>query len=246
MVQPRYGTWATGADAYTPADAARALAWHGPDDPGDWHPVVRTFRDGHAETWWAADATLGWWGPDGFTRLVVATACLAPCRARPPGTWPRTCPAGGPREADSPHPAADLGRDRADLRHPALDRAELQAGQGRPGGRLPGRRIPRSASDQAWSVTRSASLGRWFAENPPQHGLPQPAAWGLARRRGGPQIAVPPPDRPGHGRCARPRRPSLDRAAALVAGMVQAPPPRSCRPMNSVAAGRGLHLDILN
>ncbi len=59
-LKPRHGTWAYGADAYTPADAARALAWNGPDDPGDWQPVTRTFRDGHAQTWYAADATLGW------------------------------------------------------------------------------------------------------------------------------------------------------------------------------------------
>src|SRR6201984_430077 len=64
-LRPRRGTWARAADAHTPVDAARALAWDGPDDPGDWHPVVRTFRDGHAEPWWAADATLGGWGPDG-------------------------------------------------------------------------------------------------------------------------------------------------------------------------------------
>ena len=36
--------------------------------------MTRTVRDGHAETWWAADAVLGWWGPDGARRLVVATA----------------------------------------------------------------------------------------------------------------------------------------------------------------------------
>ena len=42
-------TWARDADAHTPVDAARALAWDGPDDPGDWQPVTRTFRDGHAE-----------------------------------------------------------------------------------------------------------------------------------------------------------------------------------------------------
>ncbi|MGH7751044.1 MAG: IS701 family transposase, partial [Candidatus Dormibacteria bacterium] len=73
-LRPRRGTWAYGAGAHTPVDAARELAWGGPDDPGDWHPVTRTFRDGHTETWWAADATLGWWGPDGARRLVVATA----------------------------------------------------------------------------------------------------------------------------------------------------------------------------
>jgi hypothetical protein len=54
-LKPRRGTWAYGPDARTPVDAERALAWGGPDDPGDWHPVARTFRDGHAETWWAAE-----------------------------------------------------------------------------------------------------------------------------------------------------------------------------------------------
>ena len=71
--------------------------------------MTRTFRDGHTETWWAADAGLGWWGPDGPTRLVVATA--DPGTLPDKATWylatnlPRP---GGPREADSPHPAADL------------------------------------------------------------------------------------------------------------------------------------------
>ena len=108
-LKPRHGNWAYGADAFTPADAARVLAWGGPADPGDWRPVTRTFRDGHAETWHAADATLGWWGPDGFTRLVVVTA--DPGTLPDKATWylatnlPRP---GGPREAGSPHPAADL------------------------------------------------------------------------------------------------------------------------------------------
>jgi hypothetical protein len=66
--------------AHTPVDAARALAWDGPEDLGDWRPVTRAFRDGHTERWFAADATLGWWGPDGARRLVVATA--------DPGTLP--------------------------------------------------------------------------------------------------------------------------------------------------------------
>src|SRR5450432_189271 len=51
-LKPSHGTWAYGADAYTPVDAARELAWGGPEDPGDWHTVTRTFRDGHAETWY--------------------------------------------------------------------------------------------------------------------------------------------------------------------------------------------------
>jgi hypothetical protein len=108
-LKPRHGKWAYGADAYTPADAARALAWGGPEDPGDWRPVTRVFRDGHTETWRAADATLGWWGPDGVRRLVAATA--DPGTLPDKATWylvtnlPRP---GGPHEADSPHPAAGL------------------------------------------------------------------------------------------------------------------------------------------
>jgi hypothetical protein len=108
-LKPRRGTWAYGPDAHTPVDAARALAWTGPDDPGEWQAVTRTFRDGHTETWYAADAALGWWGPDGARRLVAATA--DPATLPDKATWylvtnlPRP---GGPREADSPHPAAPL------------------------------------------------------------------------------------------------------------------------------------------
>ncbi|MFJ8745314.1 hypothetical protein ACIRL2_38810 [Embleya sp. NPDC127516] len=71
-LKPRHGIWARGDQAHTPVDAARVLTWGGPRDPGDWNAVIRRFRDGHTETWWAADARLGWWGPDGTTRLVVA------------------------------------------------------------------------------------------------------------------------------------------------------------------------------
>jgi hypothetical protein len=108
-LRPHRGTWARAADAHTPVEAARVLAWGGPGDPGDWRPVTRTFRDGHAETWWAADASLGGWGPDGVRRLVVATA--------DPGTLPdkatwylvtNLARPGGPREKDSPWPAASL------------------------------------------------------------------------------------------------------------------------------------------
>jgi hypothetical protein len=108
-LRPRHGIWAREADAHTPVDAARALAWGGPDDPGDWQVVTRAFRDGHTETWRAAGATLGGWGPDGVRRLVVATADPGTLPGK--ATWylvtnlPRP---GGPREPGSPHPAAGL------------------------------------------------------------------------------------------------------------------------------------------
>jgi len=108
-LRPHRGTWARAADAHTPVEAARALAWGGPEDPGDWHPVTRTFRDGHAETWRAADASLGGWGPDGVRRLVVATA--DPGALPDKATWylvTNLARPGGPCEEDSPWPAASL------------------------------------------------------------------------------------------------------------------------------------------
>lgn len=107
--KPNRGTWARRDQAHTPVDAARALAGTSPEDPGDWVEVTRVFRDGHTQTWWAADAQLGWWGPDGTTRLVVATT--DPGTLPDQSTWylatnlPRP---GGARDHDSPHPPADL------------------------------------------------------------------------------------------------------------------------------------------
>jgi hypothetical protein len=72
-LKPRKGTWAPAEHAHTPVEAAGALGWRGPSRPGRWRRVARRFRDRHTETWWAADARLGGWGPDRPLRLVVAT-----------------------------------------------------------------------------------------------------------------------------------------------------------------------------
>ena len=51
------------------------------------------------------DATLGWWGPDGARRLVVATADPATLPAQGhlvSGHEPNLPRPGGPREADNP------------------------------------------------------------------------------------------------------------------------------------------------
>jgi hypothetical protein len=160
-LKPRYGTWTYGAGAYTPADAARGLAWHAPDDPGDWQAVTLAFRDGHAETWFAADATLGWRGPDSFTRLVAATADPGACRTRPPGTWPPTCPG-----------LAARGRQTARTRPRAWPRSPGSTGSGTGSSRATNRSrtswvgpasrsvpTPRSAATRPWSTARSASAG---------------------------------------------------------------------------------------
>jgi hypothetical protein len=108
-LKPQKGMWAPAEAAHTPVDAAQGLRWGGPDAPGDWTRIVRQFRDGHEEIWWAAEPTLGPWGPNGRHRLVVATTDPATLPAL--STWylltnlPRP---GSPRAAASPLVPADL------------------------------------------------------------------------------------------------------------------------------------------
>jgi hypothetical protein len=95
---------ACAAQAHTPEDAARRLRWRGPAHPGDWTPVERRFRDGHTQTWYAADLTFSGYGPERVVRLVVATTDSTTLPAV--STWylttnlPRR---GSSRAADSPH-----------------------------------------------------------------------------------------------------------------------------------------------
>jgi SRSO17 transposase len=107
-LRPSKGTWAPADQPHSPAEAARRLRWGGPAAPGDWTPVERTFRDGHTETWWAADLTLGGYGPDRRVRLIVATTdpvtlpevstwYLATTLPRPGSPWATE---GGPGPAD--------------------------------------------------------------------------------------------------------------------------------------------------
>jgi len=84
-LKPSSGIWAPADAVHTPEEAARELRWGGPDAPGDWTPVVRRFRDGHEETWWAADLIYGPYGPDKPVRVVVATT--DPATLPPLTTW---------------------------------------------------------------------------------------------------------------------------------------------------------------
>jgi hypothetical protein len=72
-LKPGKGTWAPAEAAHTPTEAAGELGWQGARKPGRWRRVTRRFGDGHTETWWAADAQLGRWGPDRPLRLVIAS-----------------------------------------------------------------------------------------------------------------------------------------------------------------------------
>ncbi len=253
-LKPRRGTWAYGADAHTPVDAARALAWNGPGDPGDWRPVTRAFREGRTETWWAADAALGWRGPDGARRLVVATADPAALPAK--ATWylvtslPRP---GGPREEDSPHPAAGL----AEIVRIYGIRNWIEQSYKQVKDQL-GWADFQVRSDTA--IRRHQALvncafsfcwNAWFADHPPQHRdtapRPGPGAGerGAARRRA-PAGTVLAAGAAGGARLAFP----LDRAAALVAGMVQGAPATAAASPDQLGRGRlrpaPLHPELTN
>jgi SRSO17 transposase len=117
-LKPHVGTWAPEYAAHTPVEAAQDVGWHSRRRPGGWHRVTRRLRDGHTETWWAADARLGSWGPDQPTRLVVATTNPATLPERT--TWYLV--------TNRPHP--DHGRARAraharGLRLPPADWGEI-------------------------------------------------------------------------------------------------------------------------
>jgi hypothetical protein len=242
-LKPRRGTWAYGPDAHTPVDAARALAWDGPDDPGEWQAVTRTFRDGHTETWYAADATLGWWSPDGARRLVVATA--DPATLPPKATWylvtnlPRP---GGPREADSRHPAAPLAEIVRiyGIRH-WIEQSYKQVKDELGWADFQVRSDTAIRRHQALvNCAFSFCWDAWFHDHPAPH---QPA------ERGGPRAAVPPPAPP-WPRALRAIRAWLSPWIALQrwwpAWSTAPPPPQLQALMNSVAAGCGLHLYIPN
>jgi hypothetical protein len=84
-LRPSHGTWGPEDAAHTPEDAAREVPWTSAEEPGGWTAVERRFRDGHTETWWAADLELAGYGPRGYTRLVAATTDPATLPAA--STW---------------------------------------------------------------------------------------------------------------------------------------------------------------
>ncbi len=68
-----------------PIEAAHTLAWQNATIPATGRPFQRHFRDGRTETWWAADARLGGYGPNSPCRLIVATT--DPARLLEKATW---------------------------------------------------------------------------------------------------------------------------------------------------------------
>ena len=174
-----------------PASSAGAA----PSRPGQWRRVTRRFRDGHTETWWAADAQLGGWGPDRRLRLVVATT--DPARLPGHSTWYLLTNLPRPAHAAA-RPAGRPGRGGAAVRAAQLGRAGLQAGQGELGWADFQVRTDR-AIRRHWTLVCCAFSFCWqafLAEHPAQPAAPTPQA-------------APTAARGAHGdRASRPNRPS--------------------------------------
>jgi DDE superfamily endonuclease len=109
-LRPHKGRWAEQEAAHTPEEAAQRMGWNSAEDPGEWKPIVRTFKDGHAEKWWAVEVTtLTGYSPKEEVRLVAVTTDPKTLPAN--STWylMTNLPApGSPRAQRSPFEAADL------------------------------------------------------------------------------------------------------------------------------------------
>ena len=55
-IRPSYTWYRPIAEPGTVEEIARVAPYHGPDDPGEWVRLSRTFRDGHTDKWWTLEA----------------------------------------------------------------------------------------------------------------------------------------------------------------------------------------------
>jgi hypothetical protein len=72
-LKPSHAWWHKIGEVGSPYEAALAAQWKDAHHPGDWEKVVRRFRDGHEEVWWALEVDVGPYGPRRSRRAVVVT-----------------------------------------------------------------------------------------------------------------------------------------------------------------------------
>ena len=99
-LKPSHAWWHKMGEIGSPWEAAIAAgeAWRDARHPGDWVKVVRSFKDGHQEEWWALEVDVGPYGPQRERRAVVATT--DPERLPDKSTWYLV--------SNLPHPDSDL------------------------------------------------------------------------------------------------------------------------------------------
>jgi len=109
-LKPSHAWWHPVETIGSLAEVAKTAGWTDAATPGKWVRVIRRFRDGHTEDWWALEITAGPYGGERVQRAVVVTIdpTLLPGRT----TWylATNLPAPGttPAQAEGALPAADL------------------------------------------------------------------------------------------------------------------------------------------
>jgi len=232
-LRPSHAWWALADRINSLQEAARAATWAGPDAPGDWQAVDRAFRDGHTETWWALEVTVGPYGPERRQRAVVAT------------TDPATLPEHTTWYLLTNLPAPDTTRAREAAALPAADLAEVVRLYGLRNWVEQGyKQVKRALGWSAYQVRSDRAMRRHWALVCCAFSF----CWGAGRGEAVPPDAAPSPEPPTAGEPvrgenpgrARPRpatgqlaggaaaRPSLagavDHARALLARLVGAAP----------------------
>jgi hypothetical protein len=74
-LKPSHAWWHKVGEIGSPWEAAVTAGegWEDERHPGEWVKVMRHFRDGHEEVWWALEVDVGPYGPQREWRSVVAT-----------------------------------------------------------------------------------------------------------------------------------------------------------------------------
>jgi hypothetical protein len=74
-LKPSHAWWHKEGEIGSPWEAAMVTSegWKDEQHPGNWVKVVRRFRDGREQGWWALEVDVGPYGPQRTQRAVVAT-----------------------------------------------------------------------------------------------------------------------------------------------------------------------------
>jgi SRSO17 transposase len=99
-LKPSHAWWHREGEIGALWQVAVAAGWRDAAAPGAWVKVVRAFRDGHREAWWALEVEAGPYGPGRGLRAVVATTDPATLPER--ATWYLA--------TNLPQPGADLAQ----------------------------------------------------------------------------------------------------------------------------------------
>ncbi len=110
-LKPSHAWWHRVGEIGSPWEAAlkAGQTWEDERPPGDWVKVMRRFKDGHEQEWWALEVDVGPYGPQRDRRSVVATT--DPKELPDKATWylATNLPhPGSKRATDSELEAADL------------------------------------------------------------------------------------------------------------------------------------------